>query len=81
MVIKLVLAQIQFMTVLIVASVIMLPFVVGGAVILWWEDLELVRVLDWLRFFRFPIKRGSRPAFVRSEHLKRKTFRDWRSLL
>lgn len=42
MVIKMVLAQIQFLTVLAVVSVVILPFIVGGALILWWEELGLV---------------------------------------
>lgn len=42
MVIKMVLAQIQFLTVLIVVSVVILPFVVGGALVLWWDELGLV---------------------------------------
>lgn len=44
MVIKLVLAQIQFITVLIVASVVMLPFVVGAALLLWWHNLYEVSI-------------------------------------
>lgn len=43
MVIKLVLAQIQFVAVLIVASVVLFPFITGAAVLLWWNDLALVR--------------------------------------
>lgn len=44
MVIKLVLAQIQFVAVLIVASVVLLPFITGAALLLWWDELLLVRV-------------------------------------
>lgn len=43
MVIKLVLAQIQFVAVLIVASVVLLPFITGAALLLWKDDLLLVR--------------------------------------
>lgn len=43
MVIKLVLAQIQFVAVLIVASVVLLPFITGAALLLWWDELLLVR--------------------------------------
>lgn len=43
MVIKLVLAQIQFVAVLIVASVVLLPFITGSALLLWWDEPLLVR--------------------------------------
>lgn len=39
MVIKLVLAQIQFVTVLMVASAVLLPFIAAAAVLLWWHQL------------------------------------------
>lgn len=42
MVIKLVLAQIQFLTVLIVASVVLFPFISGGALALWSDNPLLV---------------------------------------
>ena len=42
MVTKLVLAQVQFVAVLIVASVVLLPFISGAALLLWWDQPQLV---------------------------------------
>lgn len=53
MVIKLVLAQIQFVAVLIVASVVLLPFITGAALLLWWDDLLLVRLFSPARTLGF----------------------------
>ncbi|CAN0313296.1 unnamed protein product [Pylaiella littoralis] len=51
MVIKLVLAQIQFVAVLIVAIVVLLPIVSGAAVLLWRQELLLAAVFVGVFFF------------------------------
>lgn len=52
MIIKLVLAQTQFVAVLIVASVVLLPFITGAALLLWWDTPALVRYFTITRVSR-----------------------------
>ncbi|CAN0097586.1 unnamed protein product, partial [Ectocarpus sp. 12 AP-2014] len=51
MIIKLVLAQTQFVAVLIVASVVLLPFITGAALLLWWDTPALAATFIGVFFF------------------------------